>query len=96
MPGYFMGVLHSITDESAFREYQRVAMPILEQYGGKPVIASRDIESSDGDWSPESIVLFEFESGEHARRWYNSPEYQAVVGLRIESTVSNGVFMDVE
>ena len=43
-----------------------------------------------------AMVLFEFESSAQARKWYNSPEYQAVVGQRISSTDSNTVFIDVD
>jgi len=42
------------------------------------------------------VILFEFESSEQARKWYNSPEYQAVVGERISSTDSATIFIDVE
>ena len=40
--------------------------------------------------------MFEFESGAQARKWYNSPEYQAVIGQRLASTNSNTVFIDVD
>ena len=43
-----------------------------------------------------AIVMIEFESGEQSRKWYNSPEYQAVVGQRTSSTDSNIVFIDVD
>jgi uncharacterized protein (DUF1330 family) len=96
MPGYFMGVLHGISDEEAFGAYQHVAEPTISQYGGKMVFLSSGVEAGDGDWSPMGIVLFEFESGDQARKWYNSPEYQAVVGQRLASTESNTVFIDTD
>ena len=95
MPGYFMGVVHGVTDGEAFGAYQKVAEPTIEQYGGKMVFVSNNVEAGDGNWSPMAIVLFEFESSEQARKWYNSPEYQAVIGQRITSTDSNTVFIDV-
>ena len=55
-----------------------------------------DIEAADGDWAPMGIIVVEFESSEASRKWYNSPEYQAVIGQRLSSTDSNTVFMDVE
>ena len=77
MAGYFMGVVHSISDAEAFGAYQQVAEPTLAKYGGKMVLLSSGVEAGDGDWSPMGIVLFEFKSGRQARKWYNSPEYQA-------------------
>jgi len=73
-----------------------VAEPTIEQYGGKTVFFSQQIEAGDGDWSPLGIVLFEFESAAKARKWYNSPKYQAVIGQHISSTDSNTVFIDVD
>ncbi len=96
MPGYFMGMVHAVKDVEAFGAYQHVAEPTIEQYGGKMVWFSQNIEAGDGDWSPMAIVLFEFESNEQAHKWYNSPEYQAVIGQRLSSTDSNTVFINVE
>ena len=96
MPGYFMGMVHGIKDEPAFKAYQDVAGPTIGQYGGKMLWMSSGVEAGDGDWSPQGIILFEFESGAQARKWYNSPEYQAVIGQRLASTDSNTVFIDVD
>ncbi len=91
-----MGMLHGIKDEVVYDAYQQAAEQSIAQYGGKMVFVSSGVEAGDGDWSPMGIVLFEFESSEQARRWYNSPEYQAVVGQRLASTESNTVFIDVD
>ena len=42
-------------------------------------------EVVEGDVQPPRIVIIEFPSRESFRGWYDSPEYQAVVGLRLES-----------
>ena len=96
MPGYFMGMVHAIKDGEAFGAYQQVALPTIEKAGGKPLFFSTNIEAADGDWAPMGIIVVEFESGEASRKWYNSPEYQAVIGQRLFSTDSNTVFMDTD
>ena len=35
--------------------------------------------------APQTVII-KFESTEAAKAWYNSPEYQAVVGKRLEAT----------
>ncbi len=95
MPGYFIGVVNGVKDEAAFGAYQGVAMPTIEKYGGKMLWVSTGIEVADGSWAPQGMILFESESSEQARKWYNSPEYQAVVGQRISSTDSATAFIDV-
>ncbi len=96
MPGYFMGALHGINDEAAFKAYQDVAGPTISQYGGELVLRSDGVESGDGSWSPMGIIMFKFDTPEQARKWYNSPEYQAVIGQRFASSDSNTIFIDVD
>ncbi len=95
MPGYFIGIVNGINDEAAFGAYQGVAIPTIEQYDGKLVWVSTGVEVADGNWAPQGMIMIEFESSEQARKWYNSPEYQAVVGQRIASTDSLTAFIDV-
>ncbi len=55
------------------------------QYGAKLLVADHepnDIESKSG----HTLVILEFESEEAAMQWYNSPEYQAIVNLRIDAS----------
>ena len=40
-----------------------------------------------------SFMVAEFESLEQAKRWYNSPEYQAALPMRKNST-NSGLIMD--
>ena len=91
-----MGMVHGIKHEATFGAYHDVAVPIIEAAGGKMVWFSQDIQAAAGDWAPMAMVLFEFESSEQAHKWYNSPEYQAVIGQRLSSTDSNTVFINVE
>jgi len=40
------------------------------------------------------MVVIEFESLQKAKEWYNSPEYQAVISKRLNSTQGSVVFVD--
>lgn len=89
-------MIHGIKDQEAFGAYQRIAEPTIKKYGGKTVFVSSGVDPGDGDWSPMGISMVQFESSDQARKWYNSPEYQAVIGQRLASTDSNTVFIDVD
>ncbi len=39
-------------------------------------------------------VVIKFASREDAKRWYNSPEYQAALPLRLEATEGTAVLVD--
>ena len=96
MAGYIVGQIKEITDVDAFSAYRAAVGPALAKYGGKLVVSSTKIYSGDGGWSPERIVIVEFESVEQARKFYNSAEYQAVIGQRFDSTDSSLIIIDGE
>ena len=96
MPGYVIGQVNGIKDGAAFEAYQHVAEPTIGLYGGKRVFLSSEVTPGDGGWSPMAVILFEFETSEQAKKWYNSPEYQAVVNQRIDSTDSAVILLDGE
>ena len=64
-----------VTDAEAYGAYGRAAGPTVEQYGGKLLARGGMSEALEGSWEPGRIVVIEFQSGEQARRWYNSAEY---------------------
>ena len=53
-----------------------------------------NIEVMDGNWSPMAMMAIEFESIAKTKEWYNSPEYQAVLPKRLNTTKGGVVFVD--
>ena len=94
MPAYVIAAAQNVNDPAGFAAYQQAAVPTIGQYGGKFIVGSTKIEVGDGNWSPIGMVVIEFESMERAKAWYYGPEYQAVVGQRIQSTDSAMIFVD--
>ncbi len=94
MPAYIFASVQSISDPVQFTEYQGLAGPTLAKYGGKILGGGGKIEVADGNWSPVGVFAAEFESLQRAKEWYNSPEYQAVISKRLNSTQSGVVFVD--
>lgn len=81
MKGYII-FDEDVTDPEILQEYAQQAGAILEQYGGKVLTAGGAIETLEGDWHPNLLVILEFESIEQARRWYHSDEYTSVKAIR--------------
>lgn len=94
MAAYGIGMVRSINDPKVYAEYQGLAGPTVEKYGGKFVLGGNKIEVADGDWSPISVVVVEFESMARMKEWYNSPEYSAIKGMRTSSTDCGLIFID--
>jgi uncharacterized protein (DUF1330 family) len=62
-------------------------------YGGKWLVLDAQVEALEGDW-PGSVVLMKFSDMDTAKKWYNSPEYQEILHLRTDNTISDLILVD--
>lgn len=78
--GYIIGHI-TVNDPEAYQEYIIRDTPIIESYGGKPLVRGGDAVTMDG---PEYTrhVVFEFPDFESAKALYNDPEYREVAKIR--------------
>lgn len=92
MPAYMIAEIE-VTDPAAYEEYRRQVPATLEQYGGRYVVRGGAVEALEGETAGRMVVV-EFESMAALKRWYTSPEYAAIKGLR--HAASNGRVIAVE
>jgi uncharacterized protein (DUF1330 family) len=91
MPKGYVIFTERVHDPVRFEKYKRLALDAGIKYGTKALVITDSPEILEGEWHGPRTVVLEFESVEVARRWYNSPEYQAVIGIRHESVESNAI-----
>lgn len=72
-----------ITDPEPFGQYREQVPALIEKHGGRYLIRGGEAETLEGAWPVPRLVVIEFESNEAAKRFYNSPEYQAILPLRL-------------
>jgi len=72
----------AIRDAASYEEYKRQVPATIERHGGRYLVRGGRVMPVAGDWCPERLVVLEFPSSEHVRRWASSPEYLALVPLR--------------
>lgn len=85
MAGYF--ILHTkwhTLDE--LDQYQAGAKIALEKHAAEPLVYDVHPEVVEGESNLQATVVFRFESVEAAKAWYHSPEYQAVLPIRLRSS----------
>lgn len=58
-------------------EYRQLAQQAVEKFGGRYLIRGARCEILEGEWCPERLVVVEFPDAQHARDFYDSPEYRA-------------------
>ena len=73
-----------------YEEYKRHVPEVLAKYDGRFLVRGGTTEVLDGDWKPDRIVVLEFADRDAARRWYESPEYQEILGMRLDAS-SGGI-----
>ena len=93
MAAYFIAQ-YLVKDPTLYGEYQKGAGPTLAAHGAELVsfdVAAQTIEGSPP--GPQTVII-KFETAEAAKAWYNSDEYQAVVGKRLAATEGFAVIAD--
>lgn len=94
MAGYVI-LEFSIHDrERFFREYVPPAVATLAQHGGRFLASTEDVDALEGTAPFERMTIIEFPSPEAARNWYESSEYQRVLGLRTGTTTGSVYLVD--
>ena len=71
-----------ITDPEQYEQYKAASPGAIAARGGRFVVRGGDLAVLEGDWTPKRLVVVEFDDLEAAKRFYESPEYQAAIKLR--------------
>jgi len=81
MPAYVI-VETDIHDPEQYEQYKAASPAAVAGGGGRFVVRGGELAVLEGDWEPARLVVLEFDDLEAVKRWYDSPEYQAVKKLR--------------
>jgi uncharacterized protein (DUF1330 family) len=86
------------SDRDALKPYLERAFDTLIPYAGKVIARTSNVdvrESSHGTgWKPTRILIIEFPSLDAARSWYESPEYQEILPVRLKASKDNMVIVE--
>ncbi len=77
---------HKVTDADTLNNnYLPKAVETLGPYAPEILVVDENVDVIEGDSGHTRCVVLKFKDRDEAKRWYNSPEYQAVVNLRLDS-----------
>ena len=93
MPAYVINDME-ITDPTLFEQYKALSPATVALYGGRFLARGGHIETLEGSWSPQRLVILEFPSMSQAQAWADSPEYAPAKRLRQMATKSNLVMIE--
>ncbi|HXV24857.1 MAG TPA: DUF1330 domain-containing protein [Alphaproteobacteria bacterium] len=87
-------VQETIKDEGMFALYRNGVVATLREYGGRFIVRGGRLTVIEGEWPHPQLVVIEFPSREAAEGWYQSPAYQKLLPLRLNSSVGNFIIVD--
>lgn len=88
-------IFHTIIhDQEAMAPYLASAMGTVAPFGGRRLLMGGPATAVEGE-APEGLtVILEFPSRAAAEAWYASPEYQAIVGIRLGASKSDAYLVE--
>jgi uncharacterized protein (DUF1330 family) len=75
---------NDVVDPVAYKDYALSVLDTLKPFGGVPVVRAGITESLEGA-PPGRLVIIRFDDIDHARAWWNSDEYRAILPMRLKA-----------
>jgi uncharacterized protein (DUF1330 family) len=91
VPAYVI-VEMSVVDADRYEPYKSLAEASVAAYGGSYKVRGGRIESVEGEKPTDRVVVLEFPDMAAARTWYDSPEYQTALPLRLAAAKTTRLF----
>jgi uncharacterized protein (DUF1330 family) len=93
MAAYLLAQI-TVTDPDRYQDYRKEVPAVIERYGGRFLVRGGATTPLEGDLPHARLVILEFPDRAAAQRFYDSPEYQAILPIRLEA--STGIVALVE
>jgi uncharacterized protein (DUF1330 family) len=93
MPAYLI-VDVNVTDKDTYATYSTQVPPIVHQHGGRFLVRGGKTQTLEGDWQPSRLVVLQFDDTAAAKRFYDSKEYQAIIGFRHRASSTRMVLVE--
>ena len=83
-----------VSDPETYATYRAQTPGVIERYGGRFLVRGGPAELLEGDREPARLVVIEFPDVAAAKRFYGSPEYQAIIGIRQRAATGRLVLVE--
>lgn len=71
-----------VDDPETYKKYTAHTPAIIQKYGGRFLVRGGAVAAIEGPAYTNRLVILEFPDKEAVTTFYNSPEYQEVIGYR--------------
>jgi uncharacterized protein (DUF1330 family) len=93
LSAYFVVELE-VTNPTGMEPYRAAVPATLAQYGGRYLTRGGATQLIEGGPEPKRIVILEFADTAAVKRWYNSPEYQKILRIRLANSTGRAFIVE--
>ncbi|MGF1595150.1 MAG: DUF1330 domain-containing protein [Kiloniellaceae bacterium] len=93
MKAYVIAQL-TITDPEGFETYRQAVPPVIAAHNGRYLARGGDVIKLEGEAGGPRIIVLEFPDKAAAEAFYNSPEYQEILPLRLKTASGSVVIVE--
>jgi uncharacterized protein (DUF1330 family) len=94
MPKAYIIATVKTTNPEQMAKYREWSSKAISEHNVTVLARGGAIEVLEGDWQPERVVMFEFDSVEKARNYYNSEAYTKARQVREGAGVLNMIIVE--
>jgi uncharacterized protein (DUF1330 family) len=85
MPAYLVAEIE-VTDPETYAQYRARVPEAIAVHGGRYLVRGGTVEAKEGAPPAGRVVIVEFPDMAAARGFYDSPEYRAILPLRLAAS----------
>jgi uncharacterized protein (DUF1330 family) len=93
MPAYFVAEV-DVTNPAGYEPYRAAVPATIAQYGGRYLTRGGAAELIEGGPEPKRVIILEFADTAAVKRWYNSPEYQKILPMRLNNSTGRAFLVE--
>lgn len=89
----YMLFTEKVLDQPLYDAYIAKVVETITNSGGRIIMVDDCPLVLEGSWHGSRTVILEWDTPRAAKAWYDSPEYQAIIGERHASAEANAVLL---
>jgi uncharacterized protein (DUF1330 family) len=83
-----------IHDPESYEIYKQLTPASIAAFGGRFLVRGGQTEVVEGSRQPGRVVVLEFPSMDHARKWWDSEQYEKAKKIRQRAASTNMIIVE--
>ncbi|MCP5084289.1 MAG: DUF1330 domain-containing protein [Alphaproteobacteria bacterium] len=84
----------TVHDAEAFERYKQLSPASISKFCGEFVVRGGQIETLEGSFEHERVVIIAFPDAEHARDWHRSIDYAEAKAMRLKICSGDAILVE--